>query len=56
METMTMLGKTYTAIILALALVAGTATLTAASTSISQIDLSREQAVPRGRRLSGGAA
>jgi Tfp pilus assembly protein PilP len=42
METMTMLGKTYTAIILALALVAGTATLTAASTSISQIDLSRD--------------
>ncbi len=37
-----MLGKTYTVIILALALVAGAATMTAASTAISQIDLSRD--------------
>ncbi len=37
-----MLGKTYTAIILALTLVAGAATMTAASTAITQIDLSRD--------------
>ncbi len=37
-----MLGKIYTAIILALALVAGAATMTAASTAITQIDLSRD--------------
>lgn len=37
-----MLGKTYTAIILALTLVAGAAAMTAASTAITQIDLSRD--------------
>jgi hypothetical protein len=42
METVTMLGKTYTAIILALTLVAGAATMTAASTAVTQIDLSRD--------------
>jgi hypothetical protein len=42
METVTMLGKTYTAIILALTLVAGAATMTAASTAITQLDLSRD--------------
>lgn len=37
-----MLGKTYTAIILALTLMAGAATMTAASTAVTQIDLSRD--------------